>query len=236
MSRPLRIEYPDAYYHVMNRGLAYQKIFTDRVDRELFLNLLGECHQMWGIEVFAYCLMGNHYHVLLQTPQANLSRIMRHLDGLYTQRYNRRHHRDGPLFRGRYKAIVVDEEPYLLSVVRYIHRNPIEAGVVRGLDRYPWSSYRMYMGKEKRPQWLDVKQVLGRFPKKGRLKAFQEYMRTEVEDRLRRFYSSRKWVPVLGGESFVEKIRKQIKRAGKKVQEIPGEGSNLVLSHVWGLW
>ncbi|HEX9756822.1 MAG TPA: transposase, partial [Nitrospiria bacterium] len=122
MSRPLRIEYPDAYYHVMNRGLAYQKIFTDRVDRELFLNLLGECHQMWGIEVFAYCLMGNYYHVLLQTPQANLSRIMRHLDGLYTQRYNRRHHRDGPLFRGRYKAIVVDEESYLLSVVRYIHR------------------------------------------------------------------------------------------------------------------
>src|SRR3990172_347533 len=108
MSRPLRIEFPGAYYHIMNRGLAHRDVFTGRSDRELFLNLLSECHEMWGMRVIAYCLLRNHYHLLIQTPQANLSRVMRHLDGLYTQRTNRRHQRDGPLLRGRYKAIVVD--------------------------------------------------------------------------------------------------------------------------------
>src|SRR3990172_2071752 len=103
MSRPLRIVFPGAYYHVMNRGLAYQAIFTDRPERLGFLVLLEECHRMWGMRVLAYCLMDNHYHLLIQTPDANLSRIMRHIDGLHTQRYNRNHGRDGPLFRGRYK-------------------------------------------------------------------------------------------------------------------------------------
>ena len=205
----------------MNRGLAYQDVFSDRVDRELFLNLVGECHQMWGIQVLAYCLMGNHYHLLFQTPQGNLSRVMRHLDGLYTQRYNRRHHRNGPLFRGRYKSIVVDEEVYLLGVARYIHRNPKEAGLVQRLERYAWSSYRVYMKKEKRPQWLDVSQLLGRFAQKGRLKAFQEYMGSEVEEEVRKFYSSRKWVPVWGSEGFVERVRKIVRRSQKSIREIP---------------
>jgi len=205
----------------MNRGLAYQDVFSDRVDRELFLNLIGECHQMWGIQVLAYCLMGNHYHLLFQTPQGNLSRVMRHLDGLYTQRYNRRHHRDGPLFRGRYKSIVVDEDVYLLGVARYIHRNPKEAGLVQRLERYAWSSYRVYMKKEKRPQWLDVNQLMGRFAEKGRLKAFQEYMGSEVEEEVRKFYSSRKWVPVWGSEGFVERVRKIVKKSQKNIREIP---------------
>ena len=107
---PLRIEFPNAYYHVMNRGSAYQNIFSDSTDREVFLDLLNECHLMWGMKALAYCLMDNHYHLFIQTPEANLSRIMRHLDGLYIQRYNRKQRRDGPLFRGRYRAIVVDAE------------------------------------------------------------------------------------------------------------------------------
>ena len=118
MSRPQRIIYEDAWYHVMNRGAGRRKIFNDRADREIFLETLGEaCHQ-FCIEVHAYCLMGNHYHLLLKTPQANLSRAMRHINGVYTQRYNRSNKTDGSLFRGRYQAILVDSDAYLL------HLNP----------------------------------------------------------------------------------------------------------------
>ena len=108
MSRPLRIQFPGAVYHVMNRGAARQPTFTDDRDCQAFLDTIAEAFRLWGIEVFAYCLMGNHYHLCLRTPKGNLSRVMRHVDGIYTQRFNRRHGRDGALFRGRYKAIVVD--------------------------------------------------------------------------------------------------------------------------------
>jgi len=106
MSRPLRIEYPGAWYHVMNRGRRADDIFTGRKDYQCFVDLLQETSEMWGIRIAAYCLMPNHYHLLIQTPQANLSRSMRHVNGVYTQRYNRRHGCDGQLFQGRYKAIV----------------------------------------------------------------------------------------------------------------------------------
>ena len=96
---------------------------------------------MFKVETHAYCLMDNHYHLLLRTPQGNLSRAMRHLNGVYTQRYNRIQKTDGPLYRGRYKAILIDVDAYLLNVSRYIHRNPIEACIVRRAERYPWSSY-----------------------------------------------------------------------------------------------
>jgi hypothetical protein len=110
MSRPLRIELPAAVYHVMNRGVARQPTFADDGDYEAFLDTVGQAHRLWGIDVFAYSLMGNHYHLCLRTLKGNLFRVMRHLDGIYTQRFNRRHRRDGSLFGGRYKAIVVDAE------------------------------------------------------------------------------------------------------------------------------
>ena len=129
MSRPLRIEYRGAHYHVMNRGTARQKIFLNDHDRQGFLDLLGETSQMWGLQVYAYCLMDNHYHLLVESADAGLSRVMRHLDGIYTQRFNRAHRRDGPLFRGRYRAIVIEPEEYFMAVARYIHRNPVDAQV-----------------------------------------------------------------------------------------------------------
>ncbi len=168
MARPLRIEFQGAYYHVMNRGLAPQVVFYDRADRAVFLELLADCHEMWGIRVLAYCLLDNHYHLLLQTPEANLARVMRHLDGMYTQRCNRRYGRDSLLFRGRYAAIVVEAEPYLLAVARYIHQNPIAAGLVRTPEAYEWSSCRLYPDEWKRPAWLDAAQLLNRFPRKDR--------------------------------------------------------------------
>ena len=117
MSRPLRIQFPDAWCHVMNRGRRGEAIFADDHDYSQFTALLRETSQMWNIRIAAYCLMPNHYHMLVQTPDANLSRSMRHLNGVFTQRYNRRHHCDGQLFRGRYKSILIDTDSYLLQVV-----------------------------------------------------------------------------------------------------------------------
>src|SRR6266540_3724406 len=120
MSRPLQIQFPEAVYHVMNRGAARQPTFTDEGDYQAFLDTLAEAHRLWGIEVFAYSLIGTHYHLCLRTPKGNLSRVMRHVDGIYTQRFNRRHRRDGTLFRGRYKAILIDADEYLAEAVEQI--------------------------------------------------------------------------------------------------------------------
>jgi len=122
MSRPLRIEYPGAWYHVMNRGRRSESIFSDRYDYLKFIDLLIEISEMWNVNVAAYCLMTNHYHILLQTPDGNISRCMRHLNSVYTQRYNRRHGLDGQLFRERYKSILVCNDSHLLQLVRYIHK------------------------------------------------------------------------------------------------------------------
>ena len=163
MARPLRIQYPGAVYHVMNRGSSRQKVFLETRDYEVFINTIGELHNRWRVEVFAYCLMGNHYHVCLRTPEGNLARVMRHLDGLYTQRFNRLHRRDGALFRGRYKAILVDKDNYLAQVVRYIHLNPLGASLVREPQSYLWSSHRLYLRPKEIPKWLQIEEVMAEF-------------------------------------------------------------------------
>src|SRR5258705_10142815 len=155
MSRPLRIQFPQAVYHVMNRGAARQSTFVEEADYQAFLDTLSEAHRQWGIEVFGYALMGNHYHLCLRTPKGNLSRVMRHVDGLYTQRFNRRHRRDGPLFRGRYKAILVDADEYLAAVLRYIHLNAVEAGRVTMPQEYRRASYRYYDQAKETPSLLN---------------------------------------------------------------------------------
>jgi REP-associated tyrosine transposase len=203
MSRPLRIQYEGAVYHVINRGTARQAIFLDEEDDRVFLNTLAEAHRQWGIEVFAYCLMRNHYDVCLRTPRGNLSRVMRHVDGLYTQRFNRSHERDGSLFRGRYKAILVDGDEYLAQVVRYIHLNPVGAALVRYPEDYRWSSHRHYLQTKRRPPWLNTDTVLEQL---GGSTAFHEFVLSGNEEALERFYQSGRQSPVLGGEEFVERI------------------------------
>ena len=131
MSRPLRIQYPDAWYHVMNRGRRGESVFLEKQDYSMFVELLKEVVDMYKVRVAAYALIPNHYHLLIQTPGGDLARCMRHLNGIYTQRFNRAHHCDGQLFGGRYKSILVDADSYLLELVRYIHRNPLEAGLER---------------------------------------------------------------------------------------------------------
>src|SRR6266536_2105874 len=218
MARPLRIEYPGAYYHVMNRGLSRRNIFLEDKDQERFLELLGETSRQWKVEIFAYCFLDNHYHILLQTPGAGLSRAMRHLDGIYTQRFNRAHHRDGPLFRGRYKAILIDAEEYFLSVVRYIHKNPLGAGVVSNIDRYRWSSHWGYLNKKQCPDWLDTRSVMSRF---GGFKEYQRFMHEEIEEEIEEFYHGPYQKPVLGSKEFIGRVKQRLGDKARVEEEKP---------------
>ncbi len=208
MSRPLRIEYPGAYYHVMNRGAGRKDIYAHDEHRQIFLELLREIHEMFKVEIHAYCLMDNHYHLLLSTPLGNLSRSMRHLNGVYTQRYNRTQKTDGPLYRGRYKAILIDADAYLLNVSRYIHRNPLEARVVKHAEDYPWSSYSAYIGLDRVPQWLSVNETLGMIGQRNLPQRYQAFVEAGVDDETAKFYQKKKQMPILGRESFIrQKVR-----------------------------
>jgi REP element-mobilizing transposase RayT len=156
MSRPLRIEFPGAVYHVTSRGDRREPIFDDDVDRQLLLDVLAHGTDRFDAQVLAYCLMGNHYHFVLYTRSGNLSRLMRHLNGVYTQAYNRRNGKVGHLFQGRFKAILVDRDAYLLEVCRYVELNPVRAGMVPSPEAWPWSSYRAHVGQTPTPHWLDT--------------------------------------------------------------------------------
>ena len=209
MSRPLRIEYPGAWYHVMNRGRRREDIFLDDSDNHLFLDVLRDTATMWNLKVSAYCLMSNHYHLLVHTPDGNLSRCMRHLNGVYTQRFNRKHGMDGQLFRGRYKAVLVEENNYLLELLRYIHRNPLNAGMVSELDTYPWCSHRGYLAHEKGWGWLHRDMLLAMFSK-TRKKAFVNYLEfvnQQESEEIQQFFSHKNLPSIFGTAGFIDKIR-----------------------------
>lgn len=180
MARPLRLEYEGAWYHVMNRGAGHCAIFHDDAQRRRFLDLLGDLLERFDVETHAWCLMGNHYHLLLHTPHANLSRAMRHLDGVYTQHFNRAMQTDGPLFRGRYRSSVVDADSYLLTVSRYIHRNPLEAGLVDDPAHYPWSSYGAYVDAASPDDWLQ--QSVIRSAMSGRPESYRAFVEGSAPD------------------------------------------------------
>jgi len=211
MARPLRIEYKNAYYHVMNRGAAYRDIFQHDTHRELFLELLREIHKMFGIEIHAYCLMDNHYHLLLSTPNSNLGRAMRHLNGVYTQRYNRLEKTDGPLYRGRYKAILIDADNYLLCVSRYIHLNPVEAGIVKKPADYSWSSYRQYVEEEATRTWLNINQTLGMIGQRNAKKRYRTFVEMGVDEETNAFYRKERDQAVFGVDKFIESLAGKIK-------------------------
>lgn len=156
MSRPLRIEFPGALYHVTSRGDRREPIFVDDADRRALLEVVAQAMQRFDAEVLAYCLMGNHYHFVLHTHQANLSLLMRQTNGVYTQAFNRRHAKVGHLFQGRFKAVLVDRDAYLLAACRYVELNPVRAGTVSTPDAWPWSSYLAHVGQAEAPAWLDT--------------------------------------------------------------------------------
>lgn len=222
MARPLRIEYPDAWYHLMNRGRRGEDIFSDEQDYSMFTELLKETSEIWNIRIAAYCLMPNHYHMLVQTPDANISRSMRHLNGVYTQRYNRRHQYDGQLFRGRYKSILIDTDSYLLQVVRYIHRNPLRAGLVESLGDYKWSSHKGYLSIAGKWDWLHKNYILSLLSKnrKDWLRHYRRWVSVAKEDEVGKKISSAKWPVCLGPQEFIDRIKEKYGSA-KINKEIP---------------
>ena len=222
MSRPLRIQYADAWYHVMNRGRRGDEIFTKAEDYAAFIDLLRQIVEDYHVRVSAYCLMSNHYHLLVQTPDSNLSRAMRHLNGVYSQRYNRMHHFDGQLFRGRYKAILVEADSYLLELLRYIHRNPLEARLVDNLQEYNWSSHKGYLSKAKKWDWLHKRFPLSLFSKDydESIKLYRRFVSQEVPDEINRILGRRKLPAVLGTKRFMDRV-KALFFFDKSHEEIP---------------
>lgn len=211
MPRPPRIEYEGAFHHVMNRGRDRRTIFHNDAYFNAFLDTLQEASQRFDAVIHAYCLMTNHYHLLLETPKANLSRIMRHVNGIYTQRYNRMRRTDGTLFRGRYKSILVDEDAYLLQLSRYIHRNPVETKkpLVSQLVDYPWSSYPAYINKSKSPEWLYRDKTYAMLGQKRKYQGYQEYVTQGVDEDILRFYGKGNILSVLGDRGFREAVRQE---------------------------
>jgi len=163
MARPLRLEFEGALYHVISRGNARQEIFRDNVDYQQLLKLLAAAVERYSWLVHAYCLLSNHYHLLVETPQPNLSAGMRQLNGTYAQYFSRRHDQPGHLFQGRFKAYVVDKDSYLLELSRYIALNPVKAGLVTSPGQWKWSSYRKTAGTEKGAPFLQTERILSHF-------------------------------------------------------------------------
>ena len=208
MSRPLRIAYEGAVYHVMNRGLNRQKIFYNNQDYQKFIGILKDSVSMWSCQIHAVSLLPNHYHILLETPCANISRVMRHIGAVYTQWFNQQHHRDGPVFRGRFKAILVDEDAYLVELLRYIHLNPFKAKIVKHAQDHRWTSYQAYLRTLKNWQWLATERLLDFFGKdiktaRAELKKFTEAgIPKELDERL----SSKNWPSVFSSKNFEQLI------------------------------
>ena len=163
MARPLRLELAGALYHITSRGDAREDIFLSDDDRLAWLDALAQVCKRFNWVCHAYCQMTNHYHLLIETPEANLSKGMRQLNGVYTQRFNRTHGRVGPAFQGRFKAILVHKDSYLLELARYVVLNPLRAKRVRRLERWRWSSFPATCGQAAKPDWLQVDFVLGQF-------------------------------------------------------------------------
>lgn len=211
MARPLRIEYPGAWYHIMNRGRHREKLFDDVKDYRAFISILRESTTLLSVGVAAYCLMPNHYHLLVHTPLGNLSRFMRRVGGVYAQQYNHRHGLDGALFKGRYKSILVEADAYLLQLVRYIHMNPLEAGIVSKLDEYEWSSHKGYVSSAPKWSWLSKEKVLSMLGSSRSRPAasYLALMRAGNPEEVADFYSRKKISPILGGEDFLEWVREQ---------------------------
>jgi REP-associated tyrosine transposase len=220
MARPLRIEFEGAVYHVTSRGDGGEDIYLDDEDRDAWLEALGFACERMAWACYAYCLMSNHYHIVVETPQPNLSRGMRQLNGVYTQRFNRRHGRAGHVFQGRYKAILVDKESYLLEAIRYVVMNPVRARLVEEVAEWPWSSYAPTAGLSVGPSWLATDGLLSHFATtQGRArKRFREFV---GEGALQgSLWEALRGQVFLGGDAFVKRMRSRLSD-GRNLSEVP---------------
>jgi REP element-mobilizing transposase RayT len=209
MARPLRITYPGAFYHITSRGNEKKDIFTNERDKEKFIEYLESATQRYSAVIHIYCLMNNHYHLLLETPIGNLPQIMRHINGAYTNYFNTKWKRSGHLFQGRYKAILVDVDEYAKVLSRYIHLNPVRAEMVQTPEEYNWSCYQYYIGKKKPPEWIRTDFILGYFgsrrsaAQRGYQRYVNQLVNSEYENPLNEVVGS----CLLGSQGFIEHIK-----------------------------
>ena len=220
MARPLRIELAGGLYHVTSRGDRRESIYFNDGDRERWLSLLGHVCERFNWVCQAYCLMDNHYHILVETIEGNLSKGMRQLNGVYTQYVNREYNRVGHVFQGRYKGMLVEKENYLLELSRYIVLNPVRAGMVKEAAEWDWSSYPSMIGEQERPRWLQTDWVLSQFSVKRKIaiRKYIDFIRAGVG--LPSLWDNLKQQIYLGDDRFVEKMQKEIKQSGD-IKEIP---------------
>ena len=220
MSRPLRLEFSGALYHVTSRGNEKKPIFVDDVDFKIFVSLMAEVCQRFNWVIHSYCLMTNHYHLIVETPDGNLSRGMRHLNGVYTQRFNSKHKRVGHLFQGRYKAILVDKDSYLLELCRYVVLNPVRAKMVEAPGNWQWSSFLVTIGKQEGFEGLATDAVLLQFgnQRSQAIERFQAFISQGIGQDI---WHNLKHQIYLGNDNFVEKHMKHLTNYEGKLSEIP---------------
>jgi REP element-mobilizing transposase RayT len=195
MPRSPRQDYEGAWQHAMNRGIDRQAVFRGDDDRRLFCDCLAEAMPRYGVQVHAWCLLGNHFHLLLLSEEGRLSDAMRFLASRFTQRFNYRHGRDGPLFRGRFASVAVESSSHLAQVSRYIHRNPVEAGLAAEAWQWPWSSARAYLGLAPAPSWLHTDAILDMFAPQQARQRYREFLREETDAATRARYAEQQGVP-----------------------------------------
>ncbi|MGZ4887517.1 MAG: transposase [Candidatus Aminicenantales bacterium] len=212
MARQLRIEYPGALYHVKSRGNQKQPIFLSDDDRRIFLACLGDAHEKFDAIIHAYCLMTNHYHLMVETPRADLSRIMHLINTRYSIYLNAKHGKCGHPFQGRFKAIVVEAELYAQVLARYIHLNPVRAGIIGLPQEYEWSNFREYVRLRREPPWMRTSLVLSLFgvrPERAR-ERYVEFVLSAIGQEFKNPLSGAASSGILGSETFIERIKKEI--------------------------
>lgn len=222
MSRPLRLELSGGLYHVTSRGDRQEDIYLDDTDRQAWLEVLAQCCERYNWAIHAWCQMTNHYHLIIETAEGNLSAGMRQLNGVYTQMVNRRHRRVGHVFQGRYKAILVERDSYLLELSRYVVLNPVRAGMVKHARQWKWSSYHAMVGAMPRPPWLQTDWLLGQFGRQ-RARQVQRYIEF-VQDGVRgpRVWNNLKGQVFLGSEAFMQTMQRELEGSARHAnREIP---------------
>lgn len=223
MARELRIEYLGAYYHITSRGNERKNIYRSNKDREKFLSYLKSAYLKYGAVIHAYCLMNNHYHLFMETPKGNLSKIMLHINGAYTNYFNIRHKRRGHLFQGRYKAILVEADSYAGELSRYIHLNPVRASMVELPEKYDWSSYRYYIGKRRRPDWLTEDAILSYFGNNNvqARKNYREFVNARIGSKSDSPLEKTVASVILGSDDFIELIKDKYIDCKKRDKNVP---------------
>jgi putative transposase len=232
MPRPLRLEAEGAVYHVIARGNERKAVFRDDRDRQAYLDRLVRCRERFGLRLLAYCLMGNHLHLAVERGPVKLSRVMLAVQSGYTQWFNRRYGRVGHLFQGRYKSFLVEKDRYLLALLRYIHRNPLEAGLVKHAEQYEWSSDRYYR-RGRGPEWLDLDRALPILGRTRRL-AVSRYRRLMEDEEGESYESLASYARAIKGEeAFAERILREagenpIRKFGLREAEVAAAVSKML--------